>query len=778
MTKTAPEVDLRGLDLFERVAARPGNVRFRNRLLKGESPQVLERLAKLELAHAARAAMATQVPGGTGAALAEPPARIGPFGLVERIGYGGMGDVWRGERDDGRFEQVVAIKLIHAHLTGSAAQAFEAERRILAKLDHPDIVRLTDGGETEAGLPYLIMDYVKGAPLDEAVAPLPLSQRIVVFRQAASVVQFAHSRLVAHADLKPSNILVDSEGRVRLLDFGIAGLLSGEGEPSPSVGAMTGGFASPQRLAGAAPSIADDVYALGMTLSLIIGEIGDVDLTAVVAKATAREEADRYGTVGDLIADLDRWSGGYPVTARKVGARDRAAKFFGRNKLSVTASLVAILALVSATAVATLSSVQARKDRAEATARFNEVRSLATYMLYDQYDALENTAGTLKLRAELVNKSQIYLEKLARNKTPSPDLALDIGEGFSRLAQISRGRFGSGTQGTLARVERNLASGDAVLSDAIKTHPSAEKLRIALARIRSKRCEKGIYSDQAFPKALAFADSAEALLTNTSTPDANNARWSVRNCRADVLVWMGDSKSAIAILLGERSAAAARFARRTPADDELFLLGLTSRLLAEAAYYANDPAGSVEYATQATLPLKELVRRHPKNVRFLDGYAASLLIKGEALMLEAKHYDRAVEVLAEGSSIYRRIIAGDPDDKSSLRALLSLEGDHAGALAMHGQVNQALALLDDIDRQYAAIVAKSPNEGNLVRQQARAMLPRPEILAMAGRKSEYCTALRRSVQAWRSFDKRFGASPSDKTDVIDKITKKLEACPT
>jgi len=147
-------------------------------------------------------------------------------------------------------------------------------------------------------------------------------------------------------------------------------------------------------------------------------------------------------------------------------------------------------------------------------------------------------------------------------------------------------------------------------------------------------------------------------------------------------------------------------------------------------------------------------------------------------MLEAKHYDRAVEVLAEGSSIYRRIIAGDPEDKSSLRALLSLEGDHAGALAMHGQVDRALALLDNIDRQYAAIVAKSPNEGNLVRQQARAMLPRPEILAMAGRKSEYCTALRRSVQAWQSFDKRFGASPSDKADVIDKITKKLEACPT
>ena len=306
MTKTPPEVDLRALDLFERIAARPGNLRFRARLLKAETPEVLERVAKLELAHAARAAMATQVPGGAASALVEPPARIGPFRLGERIGYGGMGDVWRGERDDGRFEQVVAIKLIHAHLTGSAAQAFEAERRILAKLDHPDIVRLTDGGETEAGLPYLIMDYVEGGPLDEAVAALPLRQRIAVVRQAASVVQFAHSRLVAHADLKPSNILVDAEGRVRLLDFGIAGLLTGEGEPSPSVGAMTGGFASPQRLAGAAPSIADDVYALGMILSLVIGDDGNIDLTAVAAKAMAREEAGRYGTVGDLIADLDQ----------------------------------------------------------------------------------------------------------------------------------------------------------------------------------------------------------------------------------------------------------------------------------------------------------------------------------------------------------------------------------------------------------------------------------------------------------------------------------------
>ena len=219
-TPASPEADLRALDLFERLAARPGHTRFRERLLKNESPEVLARLTRLEASHAARGALPTEMPDALAAPAPAPPGRIGPFRLTARIGQGGMGDVWRGERDDGLFDQVVAIKLIHAHLDSRAVQAFDAERRILARLEHPEIVRLVDGGIAEGGLPYLIMDYVEGAPIDEAVAALPVRGRLAVFERAAAVVQFAHSRMVAHADIKPIRTSWSTpRGRVRLLDF-------------------------------------------------------------------------------------------------------------------------------------------------------------------------------------------------------------------------------------------------------------------------------------------------------------------------------------------------------------------------------------------------------------------------------------------------------------------------------------------------------------------------------------------------------------------------------
>ncbi len=435
----------------------PGNSRFRERLLKRESPQVMACLAQIEAGHAARAAMPTEMPDWMAAPLVDPPGRIGPFRLTERIGYGGMGDVWRGERDDGLFDQTVAIKLIHRHLSASAAQAFEAERRILAKLDHPDIVRLTDGGATDDGLHYLIMDHVDGVPFDAAVAPLPLDQRIRLFRQAAATVQFAHSRLIAHADLKPSNILVDRDGRVRLLDFGIAGLLSGEGEATPPTGAMTREFASPQRLAGAAPSIADDVFALGRMLALIVGQSKDGDLNAIVAKATAAAESDRYVTVAALSADLEAWQAGRPVIAQPDSWTYRTRKFVARNRAGVTASALAIIALIGTTAFATMSAVRAERERQNAAARYEDARGISSYLMFDLMEQMANQPKSLAMRTNMAETAQHYLDRLSR--VPNADAAtrLDTARGFWRLAEF-QSKSGHPNLGQADKAKANLAT--------------------------------------------------------------------------------------------------------------------------------------------------------------------------------------------------------------------------------------------------------------------------------------------------------------------------------
>ena len=217
-----PDVERRALALFEALSERP---RSRARLIKKEGAAVRARLAALEAgAEDAALSLPTHAPGGFDL---DAPDRVGAFKIVRRLASGGMGSVWLGSRDDGLYEQNVAVKFAHGELGADAAERFSEERRFLARLEIPAIARLIDGGVAE-GRPYLVMEYVDGEPLDAFCEGHPLRERLNLFRDAAEAVQYAHSQLVVHADLKASNILVDRAGRVRLLDFGIAKLLGSD----------------------------------------------------------------------------------------------------------------------------------------------------------------------------------------------------------------------------------------------------------------------------------------------------------------------------------------------------------------------------------------------------------------------------------------------------------------------------------------------------------------------------------------------------------------------
>lgn len=370
-------MELRALALLERLVAHPGNARFRARLLKNESAAVIARVESLERAGAARGSMPTELPLVQADAASVPPERFGPFAIVARIGAGGMGEVWEGRRDDGVFEQRVAIKFIQARLQARAAEAFVAERRILARLDHPGIARLIDGGMTPDGRPCLVMEFVDGTMFDQACANVPLNERLRRFADAARAVHYAHSQLVAHGDLKPSNILVDGEGRVRLLDFGIARLLTDEGEATVVSGAVTSAFASPERLSGGPPSVAGDVFALGRLLAVICDGDVDDDLTAIVAKACAEDKDARYSGVPELLMDLERRDQRLPVSARQPDFAYRAKLFLRRHWKAVGAGSALVLLAVIASGGLWV----AQREKIEATARFDDARGTAHYLL-------------------------------------------------------------------------------------------------------------------------------------------------------------------------------------------------------------------------------------------------------------------------------------------------------------------------------------------------------------------------------------------------------------
>lgn len=357
----------------------------------------------------------------------QPGSRVGGergYRILEELGAGGMGRVYLAERLGESFSQRVALKVLRTTLaTDEARLRFDAERRHLSRLEHPGIARLIDGGRLPDGSPFLAMELVEGRPLDVAVREdaLPLRERLRLMIEVCEAVEAAHRALVVHRDLKPSNILVTGEGRIRLVDFGIAKSLDPELEPAVTrLGQpLTPRYAAPEQILGEPVTVATDVYSLGVVLyELLTGESpypdedlshparlvlavcqGDPappstvgrrsartvrtaalaagrgatrDLDAIVLEALRKDPAERYGSVAELAADLRRHLDGEPVRARRGGLLYRAERFARRHRLAVVglALLLGVLVAWALTLRTQLARVEEERARAEAVTGF------------------------------------------------------------------------------------------------------------------------------------------------------------------------------------------------------------------------------------------------------------------------------------------------------------------------------------------------------------------------------------------------------------------------
>jgi serine/threonine-protein kinase len=369
-----------------------------------------------------------------------PGARIGAYRVVSEIGHGGMGRVYLGERADGAYEQRVAIKTMRGFLGVDLRPRFERERRILARLDHPAIAKVLDGGATADGQPYLVMELVDGEPIDRYCDRhrLAVEDRLRLFCQVCDAVQHAHANLTVHRDLKPSNILVTADGRPKLLDFGIAKLLGPEEDGAATLSvaaarAFTPEFASPEQFLGDPITTASDVYALGVLLYVLLagrhpysepgasrrdleqaaltrdpappsaavarnaaersgvdaaaaraattGELGRRlrgDLDSIVLQALRREPSRRYATPAELADDLRRHLAGLTVRAHPDSLAYRSTRFVRRHRLVVAATGLVLSSLVAGLALTLRQARIARRERARAE-QINEVlRSILT----------------------------------------------------------------------------------------------------------------------------------------------------------------------------------------------------------------------------------------------------------------------------------------------------------------------------------------------------------------------------------------------------------------
>ncbi len=336
--------------------------------------------------------------------------RIGAFTLVRALGQGGMAAVFLGERSDGDFQQQVAVKLLRRGLYSELEQRlFRRERQALASLAHPNIAHLIDGGVTEAGIPYLVLEYVDGVPITDFAAreQLGLRARLRLFVVVCRAVAAAHHNLIVHRDIKPSNILVDTSGNVKLLDFGIAKLLDDDVEGATHTGAvaLTPGYAAPEQYSGGTISTATDVYGLGVLLhelllgvrpvhadseprrpsSIVTASGGDTrkgmaartslrnalrgDLDNIRLKALAAEPPRRYPSAASLADDIERYLSAQPVTAHPPSNWYRTRKFVQRHRGGVTLTVAFGLALIASLAITLWQARVARHEAARANAQ-------------------------------------------------------------------------------------------------------------------------------------------------------------------------------------------------------------------------------------------------------------------------------------------------------------------------------------------------------------------------------------------------------------------------
>jgi eukaryotic-like serine/threonine-protein kinase len=746
-------------------------------------------------------------------ARALPPAQIGPWRLEELIGAGGMGSVYRAERNDGLFQQTVAIKFMR--LPGSLGAApgaapdlpmqalIDAERQSLARMEHPRIARILDAGVTDNGLPFLVMEFVHGDTIDRDVEArqLPLRERVALMRSVCAAVAHAHQNLVLHCDLKPANILVASDGRPKLIDFGVARMqdLAVTGLPE----GLTRAYSSPERLAGERATPADDVFSLGVVMQQVLPPSSPEpgagaarrratglpwDLQAVIDRAAAPARANRYPTVDALDDDLGRWLEGEPVIAAGGGWRYRLGKLARRYPKAVAASGLALVSLVVALSVISVLYGRAETERARAEARFAELRSFSQYVLFDLDRQLERVSGNTQARLGMVGRGQRYLESLAASAGGDDDLLREAAVGTARLAEV-QGALGMPNVGDSAGSRANFERAEARLSALLERRPQDWILRRDLSRVQLRLADLlGIVgNDEAarlakLQQAEVHLDRAIALAESTLPPVDIAARIDLHA----LLSTARASQSAAQDYLGQPVAAAER------ARDELARLGalpaeLSSSVqiqerrgraatqLGDSLFVAERFDASAEAYRQALEIFEAALAAQPGDRRLRQGMA--LAHWGATFThLSLAQPARAAEQSARGLAIATDLAAADAEDQNLASLLSVLMTSHAQALALSGRRAEAIALmLGEVERREARARAR-PDDGDALRRHAVPLRSLSDMLWEHGDRTAACEMGLRAEAAWDALDRFSPLSALDRRNEARQREKDAGRC--
>jgi eukaryotic-like serine/threonine-protein kinase len=656
-----------------------------------------------------RESAASQLTEANSVGAAHTGQRLGAWEIVRAVGTGGMGEVFEARRADGSYEGRAAVKLLKRGMDSSAVlRRFAQERQALARLSHPHIARLLDAGASEQGLPYFVLEFVDGQPIDVAVRGLTLEARLRLFLQLADAVAHAHRNLLVHRDLKPGNVLVDTEGHVKLLDFGIAKALDPlEGnDGNTTVGGQrpyTPNYASPEQVRGEPVSTATDIYSLGVLLYQMLTGVRPTgrhattpaeaarcvledqptkpsrltadeavdpqwlstrkklegDLDNILLKALVKQPNERYPSVDAMAGDIKAYLEGRPVSARAASAAYVARKFVQRHWIG---SVLASLALVAVMSSAAYAAWQAQR----AEARFKDLRQLAHSVLFDYHDLVEAMVGATPVRKRLVTDALTYLDRLGQHAPSDRAIRREMGVAYRTVGLVQRNGYRrphlGDTAGALSSYERAITLLEALAKEDPDDPDTAYELALALSARAGVWGEDGDLA-AARPALLRAASLFEQNLAR-DTPDLLHrlelARTHLR--LASVLAGSLDYPGAKAAT-ADASRTLDSMAALQPHHQELphvwvWVQGLTAQIA----------RGQGEWAVVVTEKMKSqdillrLLAAEPDNARYLEDLAgnARWLLSATGPLRDVAGAERwGNEACERSADLVRR----DPDDR-------------------------------------------------------------------------------------------------------------------
>jgi tetratricopeptide (TPR) repeat protein len=713
--------------------------------------------------------------------------RVGPFALVREIGRGGMSVVYLAERVDGGFTQEVAVKILDAPLRiDEVRQRFLAERQILARFAHPNIVSFLDAGVTADGRPYLVMERVDGLPLTRycAARRLELPARLALLDQLCRAVQYAHQHGVVHRDLKPANVLVTPDGVVKVLDFGIAKLLddsivgSGDATVAGAARALTPNYASPEQLRGQTVTTATDIYTIGVviyellsgrrpydagerTLGEIVALVTDTgpvqpsaagaddarpyparalrgDLDAIVRKTMALAPADRYASAQQIADDLERHGAGEPIEARRVSMTYVLARLARRHRAAVVASTVSLLALVVALGVSLWEIRAARLDRDRAERRFSDARELARTLIFKVHDAVQPLPGSTPVRQMIVADALTYLERLSKDPSGDDGLRLELARGYHRVADV-QGRPSSANLGDRAGSEASYRKALALLRP-ITGGPVAREAALELGRIDLALAT--LRGANTYDEAATSAIS-EALAVGTRLLAADGD-----DDEAERLVASAHFQLALAAphdrALAEWTKAGALFdallAKKPDDPDRQRNVALVEKYI--GSHHEGEKAYGTalsHYARALEIDRDRLARQSSRMTKFDIAVDLSNVAMAENYTGRSAE---AIEHLSQSLSIREELSATDPKDMLA-RERLALTFERLGMVYESvGRLNDAL---DALRKSVAIYEEVAPLDAHSRRELSATLSLFGRLEREAGMKVEACRDLRRAA---------------------------------